>query len=766
MVLGVLVLVCSAAGAETAPQLIKYVTVTIPPTTATTPAPACQAPCECMAQGSAQERWGPNGYTQCSETPCGRAQTVTAVIPYYCFRPLVTPTTPAPVPCQAPCQCMERSAAVETWGADGFTMCSKTACDYVKDVTGAPVTKYCFQPTAAPAVTTTTSPGVTLVPVRVPVSVAGVETAKMLARINASRVSGDADNDTILNSDDNCPVVANTDQKDTDHDGVGDACDNCRFKSNPGQEDTDPGLTICGLEGDGPGVTPLPCIKSPDGDGVGDVCDNCPTVVNPGQEDADNDGKGDACDNCPAIYNPSQADTNGNGVGDTCEPSVKLLFVPLNWVGNQAAFDSAVDAQVQFFKESIPLKDCPEKITVRKLSVSSQNNNAFTCSMSNCGVDNVRNFATGLGINIADYDVIVGVAQSTPCSPIVGCSNGADCIWVTTAYQSVTAHELGHIYGMEDEYCSNPAGSTDCRCNDGDRASATCGNTAGDGRATGDLNWLDSALGCDPAGSPCCNWDSSHQCAVKNYGICSKGNVNSGGGRCIMSYANAADPRSFCMHCRDFLATVPELKCSNEAKFSKFIIAAKFRIFANGTVAEDGTIKTRGRETLPTKGHTGSNLTIRSGSGQVLETVPFDAYFDYAGPMADGVDYSGIRYDSASVSLKLPYLEQAKTMEIYDQGRKVFAKELDFCNNNGVCDTSETTETCIKDCPAGTKDRLCDNKADGICDPDCFAGVDPDCPRAAPATTIPTKTPVGVGTVLLAIAGAAGMCGVVGMRRK
>jgi hypothetical protein len=35
----------------------------------------------------------------------------------------------------------------------------------------------------------------------------------------------DDDNDTIIDTEDNCPLIANTDQLDTDKNGVGDACD-------------------------------------------------------------------------------------------------------------------------------------------------------------------------------------------------------------------------------------------------------------------------------------------------------------------------------------------------------------------------------------------------------------------------------------------------------------------------------------------------------------------------------------------------------------
>ena len=46
----------------------------------------------------------------------------------------------------------------------------------------------------------------------------------------------DSDGDGVPDSIDNCPHVANPDQKDTDGDGVGDACDNCPTVYNPTQD--------------------------------------------------------------------------------------------------------------------------------------------------------------------------------------------------------------------------------------------------------------------------------------------------------------------------------------------------------------------------------------------------------------------------------------------------------------------------------------------------------------------------------------------------
>jgi len=99
----------------------------------------------------------------------------------------------------------------------------------------------------------------------------------------------DTDGDGIPDAADDCPAVADPEQRDRDHDGVGDACQG----------------------------GPLP---DTDGDGVPDASDNCPTVPNPDQADRDGDGVGDACDDCPDAPDPAQLDTNHDGIGDACEP--------------------------------------------------------------------------------------------------------------------------------------------------------------------------------------------------------------------------------------------------------------------------------------------------------------------------------------------------------------------------------------------------------------------------------------------------------------
>ena len=113
-----------------------------PPTT--TPAPACPSPCECMAPGTAIQRFGANGYKQCSDTPCGNAPTTTAYIPYYCYSPITTTTLPV---CPDECSCISNATAQARGGT--WIRCTNDVCGYEQSTATLAaviqVPKYCMK---------------------------------------------------------------------------------------------------------------------------------------------------------------------------------------------------------------------------------------------------------------------------------------------------------------------------------------------------------------------------------------------------------------------------------------------------------------------------------------------------------------------------------------------------------------------------------------------------------------------------------------------
>ena len=166
----------------------------------------------------------------------------------------------------------------------------------------------------------------------------------------------DTDSDGSDDGEDNCPKTSNEDQADQDQDNVGDACDNDidgddvlnvneegqgTSETNPDSDDdgSDDGVDNCPAianadqrNSDGAEDGGDACDSDDDNDGVGDDGDNCPTVSNPGQEsenptdlgdacidDADEDGVPDAVDNCPALANEDQANNDLDGEGDVCD---------------------------------------------------------------------------------------------------------------------------------------------------------------------------------------------------------------------------------------------------------------------------------------------------------------------------------------------------------------------------------------------------------------------------------------------------------------
>jgi len=121
--------------------------------------------------------------------------------------------------------------------------------------------------------------------------------------------NADTDGDGVLDSDDNCPNIANANQADSNGDGIGDACDKPVDSDNDGIADSDdncPHIANANQADD-------------DGDGIGNSCDSDYGETTEDPNDTDGDGIANASDNCPSVANADQADFDGDGIGDVCD---------------------------------------------------------------------------------------------------------------------------------------------------------------------------------------------------------------------------------------------------------------------------------------------------------------------------------------------------------------------------------------------------------------------------------------------------------------
>jgi hypothetical protein len=136
MVLGMVALLCGAVHAAGVGIIAETQTISAGSY------PVCTAPCECISENEAAQRWGTEGYDRCNKNVCG--QSANAMTQYYCLHQIGGSTSSSLTTCQAPCECMAESTALARWGSNGYTQCTKSLCG--QDATsGGTVPRYCFR---------------------------------------------------------------------------------------------------------------------------------------------------------------------------------------------------------------------------------------------------------------------------------------------------------------------------------------------------------------------------------------------------------------------------------------------------------------------------------------------------------------------------------------------------------------------------------------------------------------------------------------------
>ena len=92
--------------------------------------------------------------------------------------------------------------------------------------------------------------------------------------------------------------------------------------------------------------------------------------------------------------------------------------------------------------------------------------------------------------------------------------------------------------------------------------------------------------------------------------------------------------------------------------------------------------------------------------------------------------------DSKNLGFVTAYLDEIKateTIKIVDGGEVFVEREINFCNDNDICEPcddagcllAENVLVC-SDCSYNSDDNFCDLSKDGSCDPDCTAQYDCD----------------------------------------
>ena len=225
-----------------------------------------------------------------------------------------------------------------------------------------------------------------------------------------------------------------------------------------------------------------------------------------------------------------------------------ILFLPMDWGGGWDAFDSAADRQLGAIVDSLPLKDCPEKVLAVKIHKSCAVNmpaDSNTCNAQLPKTESlIQNCASDSGET--KYDYIIALTDKEICGENIAASIiNTDIIYSRNGVEAdgVVIHELGHRWGLADEY------NDYCRCQKLTPRPPSIPNCLDASIGGGDPTFPEYAGYCAGGGATCSNGNPY------------KGNKNPVGGRCIMGAVIAEKPREFCAHCMEHLLKREELTC-------------------------------------------------------------------------------------------------------------------------------------------------------------------------------------------------------------
>jgi len=432
-------------------------------------------------------------------------------------------------------------------------------------------------------------------------------------------------------------------------------------------------------------------------------------------------------------------------------PKLTILFVPLNWSGSQIHFQDEAKKQLNVFLDDTNLASCKERVTYEFMNVANEDNYIeWDCNATinplfgifgeaDNSVASIKDFVEKRGKDPDNYKRIIGIANYTKLKsvcPVGKTIIGESVMWVSNEFNISISHEMGHTFGLAEQYCSTDAGSPSSlftSCNSGPQPSFQ------------DINYLDGNLPYDcPAdgsnasnGVPCCNFienGTQYLCLPNKANICCLGNKNVQGGRSFMSFSDVqtvqggSGPRAFDDREKLYLNNAdknPELTCLGPGTPQE-IVDIKLLIYQNNTVKLNSIIQEVGEAINHKKSDAEYYALFLNQNGSIVANLSIEPTFSFYGNPKFNVEYPEINWTSSVINIRIPYNSTINELRVFHNGI-IFSQNISFCNNNTICENSEYYGTCPLDCPLNQTDKVCLPLDDGICDPDCDIDVDVSC---------------------------------------
>lgn len=240
--------------------------------------------------------------------------------------------------------------------------------------------------------------------------------------------------------------------------------------------------------------------------------------------------------------------------------------------------EESANKSFEYFIGSIPeLMGCSQRVRMgffkQNIDVELDNSSPYA------SLEKIRQFV-GQNIRLNESDIVVGIGPDRWQGRALGFVNPliSNTGYITNESEIIAAHEIGHLFGLSDEYCIetnwvNKRLLWDGCNNEPNLISAQCGCDCSEEAISYSNDISESCCWRDEKndvlnifGKEMDVYEKKKECTAF-YGkdatgiICSHGNVNRFGGRSLMSYMSAPGPRYHDEPSLEYLSKNDKLRC-------------------------------------------------------------------------------------------------------------------------------------------------------------------------------------------------------------